>query len=358
MTRFATEREIRQQPQIWRDFAPALAAGADDLRDWIAARGVDEIWFCGAGTSAFIGESLAAALNGVSGGARFRAVPSPDLVARPQDVLHRDRGVLVVSFGRSGNSSESIGTLDLLDAHAPGFDRLHITCNAGSALATRDMPDGAAGQCRRLILPPETEDAGFAMTSSYTTMYLSALSVFAPPQGGISAQLHRLANAADGVIARGFDAELAMPERAVFLGAGPLAGAARESALKVLELTAGQVVTMFDTPLGFRHGPKAVVNPQTQVFVLGSADAQTARYETDLIDELGRQYHDGIATRIGPFAGLDDAWSVPLNVIPAQILSLRWSDTLGLNADDPFAGRNLTRVVSGVTLYPWAGHPA
>ncbi|MDO5630879.1 MAG: SIS domain-containing protein [Paracoccus sp. (in: a-proteobacteria)] len=353
MTNFATEREIRQQPQVWRDFAPALTEQADALRAWIAARDHDQVWFCGAGTSAFIGESLAVTLNAGPGSARFRAVPSTDLVGTPQNYVRDGLRVLVVSFGRSGNSSESVGSLDLLDTHAPGYDRLHITCNASSVLATRAMPDGAAGQFRALILPPETEDAGFAMTSSYTTMYLSALSVFAPPADGVVAQWGRVADAAESIIAQGFAQTPDLPGRAVFLGAGALAGAARECALKVLELTAGQVVTMFDTPLGFRHGPKAVVNDTTRIFVLGSAYPQTARYEADLIDELGRQYQDGIATRLVPSGGLDDAWSVPLHVIPAQILALQWAQALGLNADDPFAGRNLTRVVSGVTLYPF-----
>ena len=42
-----------------------------------------------------------------------------------------------------------------------------------------------------------------------------------------------------------------------------------------------------------------------------------------------------------------------LYVLPAQILSARWSQELGLPVDDPFQGRNLTRVVTGVTLYDY-----
>ncbi|MDO5620755.1 MAG: SIS domain-containing protein [Paracoccus sp. (in: a-proteobacteria)] len=350
-TTYHTETEIRQQPQVWRSFAPALQARADALRDWAADH--DEIWFSGAGTSAFIGETLVAVLNR-EGRARFRAVASTDLVACPQNYLRDGLRVLVVSFGRSGNSSESLGVLDLLDAHAPGYDRLHITCNAGSALATRAMPAGAAGRLETLILPPETEDRGFAMTSSYTTMLLSALAVFAPPTDCVAARLKALADQAETVIAEAFAADLPLPERAVFLGAGPLAGVARESALKVLELTAGLVPTLYDTPLGFRHGPKAVVNDGTRVYLLRSDNAYTGRYETDLLAELGRQFRADTAMSFGPHPG-DDGWNTVLHVIPAQIMALRWSVALGLNADDPFAGRNLTRVVAGVTLYPYEG---
>src|SRR6185369_16976892 len=51
--------------------------------------------------------------------------------------------------------------------------------------------------------------------------------------------------------------------RVVYLGSGALTGLAREAALKLLELTAGQVVSYWDSPLGFRHGPKAVLEQGT-----------------------------------------------------------------------------------------------
>ena len=49
-------------------------------------------------------------------------------------------------------------------------------------------------------------------------------------------------------------------KRIVYLGSNALKGISQESALKMLELTAGEVVTMYDTPLGFRHGPKSIVD--------------------------------------------------------------------------------------------------
>ena len=351
---YATDHEIRQQPAVWRAFAPKLAAFCEEMSPWLAMRQHDEIWFCGAGTSAFIGDALAVALNARPGPTVFRSVASTDLVASPQNFLRDDIKVLVVSFGRSGNSSESIGTIELLDSHAPSYDRLHITCNGTSALATRAIPEGANGETKVLVLPDETHDVGFAMTSSYTTMLLSALSVFSAPSNGVETRIGQVADIADSVIEQCYAAEAPLAERVVFLGSGALAGAAREAALKVLELTAGQVTTMFDSPLGFRHGPKAVVNEKTHVHVFRSAHPHTAQYERDLIAELGEQFSPDIVTESGPYLESgDDAWSIPLHVIPAQILALRWSEMLGLQPDDPFAGRNLTRVVSGVTVYPF-----
>lgn len=362
LDRWATTREIKRQPAIWRSFGPRLATIAAEVTAWIAERRPDEIWFCGAGTSAFVGETLASYLNTAPGPIRFRAIPSTDLIAAPRSYLRPGIKLLVVSFGRSGNSSETIGTLDLLADHAPEADRLHITCNANSALARTD--NAGPGELRNIVLPPETDDSGFAMTSSYTTMLLTALAVFDPaPPAPVAELMGRLADGAEALLAGQLERLIAlpMPERAVFLGSGPLTGSSRESALKVLELAAGQIPTSWDSTLGFRHGPKAITNAETRVFVLLSSDPHTRRYDTDLATEVGAQFGADVVLRLGdPAAGADipvpsvgnDAWSSVLYVMVAQLLSVIWSHKLGLTVDNPFASGNLTRVVAGVKLYP------
>lgn len=362
LDRWATTREIKRQPAIWRSFAARLAGVAAEVKAWIAERRPDEVWFCGAGTSAFVGEALASYLNTAPGPVRFRAIPTTDLIAAPRSYLRPGVKLLVVSFGRSGNSSETIGTLDLLAAHAPEADRLHITCNANSALARTD--NAGPGELRNIVLPPETDDSGFAMTSSYTTMLLTALACFDPaPPAPVADLLARLADGADALLAGQLDRLIALPvpERAVFLGSGPLTGSSRESALKVLELAAGQIPTSWDSTLGFRHGPKAITNGNTRVFVLLSSDPHTRRYDTDLATEVAAQFGDHVVLRLGdPAAGADipvpsvgnDAWSSVLYVMVAQLLSVIWSHKLGMTVDNPFASGNLTRVVAGVKLYP------
>jgi len=346
LTRHATWREIQSQPAIWRDWGATLPVA--DLRTFVAATGVSEVWFCGAGTSAYIGDILAAGLEGAAG-PRFRSVPTTDIVARPHAYL---RGVpkLVVSFGRSGNSAESIGLLDALDALAPGWPRLNITCNSTSALATRP---GA----RVVVLPKATHDAGFAMTSSFSTMLLTAAAIFdtslAPDTA--PARFARLAADLTGLLPD-FAAQARtarQPDRVVFTGSGALAFAARESALKVMELSAGQIPALWDSTLGFRHGPKSFVTGATDLWLFRSADPHTRAYDDDLGAELGSQFPGStISTPTVP-QPFGDLWSAPLYVALAQVLAVIWSDSLGLAVDDPFAGQGtLTRVVSGVRLYP------
>ena len=377
LARWATWREIAAQPEIWRGWGAALDAAA--ARAWIAAQGVDEIWLCGAGSSAYLGEIVAAGLEGQAG-PRLRAVPTTDIVSRPRAFLARRRP-LVVSFGRSGDSAETLGTLDALDALAPETPRLNITCNPEGALARRPAP----GPQRVILLPEATHDAGFAMTSSFTTMLLTALAVLdaaAPPER-LPARMAALADRLAALLPALRRGAGARPGRAVFLGAGALGGAAREAALKVMELTAGATAALSETTLGFRHGPKSFVAGDTAITVFRSPDPHAARYDDDLLAELAAQFPDARLTVLGPGAqpaaqGAADAaeaadaagakitaieapmpdgaaWGTPLAVALAQVQGVLWGEALGLDVDDPFAGRGtLSRVVSGVRLHPVA----
>lgn len=346
LTHHATWREILSQPAIWRDWGAALPV--ETLRQWVSATGASEVWFCGAGTSAYIGDILVAGLEGQPG-LRLRAVPTTDIVARPRAYL-TGQPKLIVSFGRSGNSTESIGLLDALDALAPTWPRLNITCNATSALATRP---GA----RVILLPEATHDQGFAMTSSFSTMLLTAAAIFdsALAPAAVPARFETLAHDLATLLpAFSAQAEAARrPDRAVFAGSGPLAFAAREAALKVMELSSGQIPALWDSSLGFRHGPKSFTVGKTDLWIFRSADPHTRAYDDDLIAELRTQFpHSGVTAPEIP-QPFGDLWSVPLHVALAQVLAVHWSIALGLNVDDPFAGLGtLTRVVSGVRLHP------
>ncbi len=356
---WATESEIAAQPAIWESWASTLSATADRLSDWVRTRKPDVIWLCGAGTSAFIGDALADTLDGTIAGLPVRSVATTDLVSRPQDYLKPGLRPLVISFGRSGNSSESVGTLDLLDRLCPEADRLNITCNSDSALARRAHP--GPGEQEVILLPDACHDQGFAMTSSYTTMLLTALACLSGNSPAeIESALGKLADAARGFLAAPLD--ISRPGRAVFLGSGPFQGTARESALKVLELAAGQVVTSWDSTLGFRHGPKAITNEDTAVFVFLSSDPLTRKYDDDIVTELRSQFPATRTVSIGDPAhgaqpdlslstGLPDVWNTALYVLLAQRLSVAWSKSLNLNVDNPFEGGNLSRVVSHVQLY-------
>lgn len=361
MTRWKTETEIRQQPTVWAAWAGAFADRLAVLRDWIARSDATEVWLCGAGTSAFIGDLVASGL-GATSVLPLRAVASTDLVAAPMLFARPDVRPLVVSFGRSGDSAESIGTLDVLDALWPDAPRLNITCNATSVLARRSGTNQ-----RVVVLPEATHDAGFAMTTSFSTMLLTALGLLDAELGTqpkkFADRIGVLSKAGDALLttASRWACEQRLPSRLVVLGSGPLTFAARESALKVMELSAGKVPALWDSMLGFRHGPKSFVDDTTAILGFLSSDPHSVRYDNDLMAEFGAQFPRSVRTSIGTDpasdlsfdSGLPDVWNAVLYVMVAQLLAVHWAKSLGNNVDNPFEGQaTLTRVVSGVTLYP------
>lgn len=360
----ATEREISQQPDVWRETA-ALVAGRRAELDAFLAPLLSEtglrIVLTGAGTSAFVGEVAAPGLARRLR-RRVEAIATTDLVSGPLDRLAEDVPTLLISFARSGNSPESLAATALADEVLRRVHHLVITCDpSGRLFAAHE------GRERSLVLltPERANDEGFAMTSSFTSMLLSVLLVFL---GDDAAMVEALARAAEQVLgARDRIDRLAArsPQRIVYLGSGPLTAVARESALKMLEITAGRVDTYFDSSLGFRHGPKAVLDERTLAVVYVSSDPYTQQYDEDIARELRAGIGDDavITVRTGGDAaapgwvltgleGVDDAHLALPFVVIAQLLGLHTSVRDGLNPDNPFPSGSVNRVVQGVEIHP------
>ncbi|MCW0401090.1 D-galactosamine-6-phosphate deaminase AgaS [Xanthomonas sacchari] len=363
-----TAREIAQQPALWRTLAQDLAQAGDRLQAFLGDRLADpnqRVLFTGAGSSGFIAEMVADAIN-AQWPAEVRAVHTTSLLTHPALYLQRARPTLLVSFGRSGSSPESVAAVERVRSDVDDARFLDITCNADGELARRGA--GRADTCT-LLMPPASCDRAFAMTSSLTCMLLAALSVFdRAPWETRSARLQRLTELADRGLAQWDGAVAALAQRpfarVIYLGSGPLEALAREAALKVLELTAGRVLALANTPLGFRHGPKSTLDRSTLVVMLRSVQPLARRYEQDLLDELRRDGVAGQVLAIGPHAdigagddhtlavaGLDDPWLAPLWLGFAQLFALQRSAALGLTPDNPFPDGTVNRVVQGVTIH-------
>lgn len=346
LSTWQTWRDIHAQPTIWESFGPQVTDMRKGMRAWIKDTKATEVWFSGAGSSGFIGDFVAAAL-GTTFDLPLKSVHSTDLVAAPDQFLGGPGLPLVVNFGRSGESAETVGVLNLLDALATNAPRLNITCNAKGTLALR----GSANQ-QTVLLPPATHDMGFAMTASYTTMLLTALSIFGdtPPRSVFSKLAEHLRHRLPQYAA--LAKKMQTPTRIVITGSGALRYTAREGALKIMELTGGQIPVIWDSALGFRHGSKAFITYNTHVICLISADPKIARYDRDLAKELRAQFSDITVTEIDP-TPLPDAWGSVVQVAAAQVIAVVLSNRLGFNVDDPFAlYGTLKRVVKDVTLYP------
>lgn len=362
-----TAREIAQQPEVWRETERVVASRREDvdafLRPLMDRPGL-RIILTGAGTSAFAGEILAPALSRRTG-RRVDAVATTDIVSNPKEYFANDGPTLLVSFARSGNSPESVAATELADRLLPGCHHLILTCDRNGRLYEKHAD--AEGSFV-LLMPEDTNDQGFAMTSSFTSMTLAAWLILGrvADTGGLTG---RLATAAEklldtreedlrGLASSGY-------ERVVFLGSGPLRGLAHESSLKLLELTAGGIVTYFESPLGFRHGPKSILDDRTLAVLYVSGDEYTRKYDLDLLEELKNSMPSnnviavsGTGTEDPGFwlvegvDGVDDAALALPFVVVAQLLGIFFSLELGYTPDNPFPNREVNRVVQGVSVHP------
>ena len=365
-----TAEEIAQQPATWSKTIKQVAEVWEPLRDFIAKASGGDIILTGAGTSEYVGNSLYPALLQRQGG-RIHSIGTTDIVATPEAYISPERKTLLVSFARSGNSPESVGAVKAAERVSDKVSHLFITCNGEGELAKLAAEKD---NCFSIVLTPETHDRSFAMTSSFSNMYIAALLALG---GCDAASLEAAVGAAEGFIGEDFRAlrEFADGEdfdRIVYLGSDVLKGIAQESALKVLELTAGKAVALFDTPMGFRHGPKSVVDGGTVCVVFLSDNPSTRRYEMDVLKEL---YRDKKGSRLVAVttaaAGKDNPQQycdllitmetgenlnancvlAPAYVTAAQSLAMMYSLRLGITPDNPCPTGEVNRVVQGVTIY-------
>lgn len=365
----ATAREIEGQPACWRETLSLLGARQAQAQEFLApllATPGIRIILTGAGTSAYIGQCLLPVLLERTH-ARVEAIATTDLLSAPRAWLQADVPTLLVSFARSGGSPESLAAVDIADRQVPGVHHLVITCNATGALYRA---------CERrartlaLALPESTHDAGFAMTASFTSMLYAGLALLGGHDAA-RAGLEATCRAGERTLHQHVPAlrELAQRPlmRAVFLGSGPHTGLAHEAALKVMELSDGAVATFGNSPLGFRHGPKAIVKRDTLVVMFVAAAELARRYDLDLLRELAGDAAAGalLAVSNQPDPRLpgvqwlevaapgvaDDAQLMLPYVMCAQAYAVHRSLALGRRPDSPSVSGTVNRVVRGVTVH-------
>jgi len=371
-----TAREIFQQPQLWDkvlDLLDKQAGDADEFlkRAGMSGRGDATVLLCGAGSSDFVGKSIAPVLRQ---GLRREVIPvaTTRVVTNPSSVFIPGRPYAVVHFARSGDSPESIAAYRLLRSERPDVAHLVVTCNSEGALAREAAVDPNAFL---FLLPPEANDRSLAMTSSFTGMALCGV--------GLS-RLHRLAalrasmapvrRAADRIMVEYADSisqfAAAGFTKACYLGSHALEGAMEEGALKMLEMTAGAVTAVSNSFLGIRHGPRVFIDSACAIVACLASDAGVRRYEIDLLrnlrdsgqgrgllaisageDPVAREIVDQLIVLAPAGEAIPDELRVFTDIIACQLLAFFASRARGLAPDSPSPSGVISRVVQGVTIY-------
>lgn len=339
-----TRQEIFQQPDTWPEtFRRVREASLGVLPAAVLT---------GAGTSAYAGLAVEAAWPGSA------AVATTDLVLDCEAAFATRR--LAVSLARSGNSPESVAVVEKIHRARPDVRQIALTSNAAGRLAKHPAVEA-------ILLDPRTDDRSLVMTSSFSNLVLGGLCMAQPEETAKALPL--LCDGGREILERhdkvARDLAVEAASRVVILASEPLLALARETWLKILEMTAGQITPMVETYLGLRHGPLSFLRDDTLVVCVLSSDPRRRRYEIDLVREL-RDKDLGRRVALGSpgadrelfeyvvetgASGLPDYLRTPAEVVFSQLLGYHLSLRLGLDPDNPSPSGVINRVVQGVHIY-------
>jgi len=366
-----TSLEIAHQPAMWRALCGVLQENKQAISDFLARVGsLDDVRIIatGAGSSGFVGRAVAGFVA-QKGGVICDAIHTTDIVSAP-DAFLADMPTLLVSFARSGNSPESEGAVRYARKKIKDLYEVAIICDGTSRLAVTTKE---SDKSLVLVMPEGTNDKGFAMTSSVSSMALAGFALFNIDR--LDEITRDIKNLADHVEQNGRSmsesAKLCASwgfERNWFLGSGPLNPLVHEGALKMMELTNGAVVAGHNNSPEFRHGPKTVINPKTLTVHFVSNIPFTAQYDIDLLNQL---YQERNGNKVVALCNADNVVNADLSVgytttgygfaedicvgiqglVFMQLLSMFTSLALGVPTDNPSPSGLVNRVVQGVTVY-------
>ena len=313
-----TVRSITEQFPLWQQAArlalPTLDAGQTHV-------------LIGCGTSYYLAQSVAAALN--EAGIRALAVPGGEWLYRPESYLPAGERPHILAFSRSGESTETVQAA--VRSRREGLHVTALTCEAGSSLANN---------ADSVLYAPTHPEEGIVMTASASLMLLLGLRL-----AGLEVT-ERLIRAAEQLLNDAqaqFAGAIAGRTHFVFLGAGSLFGVAQEGALKLQEMSL--TYTQAYHPMEYRHGPISLVDERTAAVLLYHPAAAGGG------DKLARDLSSKGARVIG-FGGpgdprfdlTGDANARALIVLPAlQMLGECLAQAKGLDTLTP---RHLTKVVT------------
>ncbi len=372
-----TPGEILQQPDTWATTFLNFQQRQTEIEAFLKSAGIQPgsskhpiVLLIGAGTSDYIGQALASLFQ-QKWQCEVEAVASTDLLTNMEDHVLRERPYLWISFSRSGDSAEGVAVIEKALKEYPGVFHLVVSCNADGKMIRAHQNNR---QVFGLLLDDACNDRGLAMTSSFSNMVVCGqclaniwtIDEYEPILHALIANGEKLVDtAADcaALLAQG------PYTSACFTGSGSLKAVAKESALKLSELTAGRIRTMAESSLGLRHGPLAALNEETIFVCFVSSDSRRQRYEIDLLKEIGSKGVVPVRVAIGIEANeeltaaseyfvtaglrlpIPDAYRPPLDVIFGQLLGLFFSLRCNLKPDVPSPNGVITRVVQNVNIH-------
>lgn len=343
-----TRAEIFSQPQCWKACFEALdkSQQAQELAEKMPAD--TDCLFIGCGSSYYISQAAAASWQLLTG-TPAHAIPASELLLFPDLVLSAHRKCQPILVSRSGNSSEVVRAAEYLERER-NIRTVAISCGQGQPL---DKTSSAT-----LYLLPADEKS-VVMTRSFSSMLLGSqiLAAHVANRPEVVEGLRRIPDRVQAVLESVNDRIQPFVEGHtfadyVFLGQGPLFGIASEGQLKVKEMSCSYA-QVFHT-LEFRHGPKAIVGPETLLtFLLSESGYEEERKVLKEMKSLGATTLV-IANKVDDAARKNADFLVELQLdapesvrqigylVTCQLLGFYTGQKKGYDIDSP---RNLSRAV-------------
>lgn len=359
-----TAEGICNQPAAWLSvlkYVEEKRSVFNDFLNKVMSNDNYQIVFTGTATSEYTGNSLVKVLQKKYGG-RLTCISSNDLVSSPYMYIDENVPTLIVTFSRSGNTTESVGAMDVIDKISKKLYYLNFTCNEKGKLVKE------GDNILSLVLPQEANDKSFVITTSYSAMYLCALLLFDPTY---EKYVEDTSNALNNFFEKDYveiNKIIATKQfdRIMYLGSDCLKDLAEDAMLKTIELSVGKVASVFETPMAIRHGTKCFIDSKTLVVMLFSDNEYTNKYELDIHNEIKANDNAGIISIVNNDIQLDSDCVIRLNgcnigdssmlvseyAPVVQMISMLASMKTGNDPDNPFKGK-VSRVVEGVKIYEY-----
>ena len=365
-----TLTEIFQQPELWRQTAEFSASLAGRRLEQI--RRNECVALTGSGSSHYVGECIAPAIQRGTGRSA-QAFGSGELLLARGELLPLQRPLMLVSFARSGSSPESTALIASCLEQEPSIEHLVVTCNP-SGMVARQWGAGVEQRVTVDVLDPRTCDKSLVMTSSFTNLALAGLAL------GYAQSPMTYLQHAETLVGVGLDLLEGWLDRLesiarrpfarmIALGSGGQFGTARESALKMLEMTDGRVSTQAESWLGFRHGPMCALRQDCLLLLLVSGEPAKRAYQLDVLREIRDKGLGGMVVAVGReiprellsdgdvlvdppgLAGIPDEWAAIGGTVVGQLLGFFRCLQEGLQPDQPSGSGAISRVVPEFRLH-------
>jgi glucosamine--fructose-6-phosphate aminotransferase (isomerizing) len=343
-----TWNEILSQGAVWQNVLQTLT-GSAQIDSILEKSSTKHKWiFVGCGTSFYLAE--AAALTWIAlTGQPAQAFPGSEILLNPYLIRAEGDSVQAVVISRSGKTSEAVRAAAILkrDLNIP---TVGITCAENSPLEQA---------CDTALVLRAADEKSTVMTRSFTSMLLALqfLAACRARNAAFKEQLRAMAEQFQPrIVSLSAQIEAFVTTHSfadyIFLGQGAFHGIAREAALKVMEMSCSY--SQFFHALEFRHGPKAIVSPETcltfflsdtgykseaevlcemkdlggVIITVCNRATDSVRRSSDLLIEMNLTGHE--LTLLAP------------SVVTSQLLGFFTGIAEGLNPDAP---KNLSRVV-------------